>query len=80
MEKEVLKQLLEKEIDDCEQYLAAGLGPDQMILDGFVIDENTFEDIRELTDEERTCFYTIRINKMKINLIEKDTFYDKMIR
>ena len=67
----VSKQLLENEIDECEQYLSERLGPDQMILDGWVIDENTFEDIRELTEEERECFYLIRINKMKLRRLEE---------
>ena len=72
MSKEVLKQLLKNEIDDCEKYLADRLGPDQMILDDYVIDENTFYNIRKLTDEERKCFYTIRINKMKIRRIDAE--------
>ena len=53
MRKDILKQLLENDIEKCEEYLAARLGPDQMILDGFVVDENTFEDIRELKEDER---------------------------
>lgn len=72
MNPEVLKQLLQSEIKVCEEYLAERLGPDQMILDGFVVDENTFEDIRELTEEERKCFYTIRINKMRLRKIEEE--------
>lgn len=72
MRKDVLKQLLENEIEKCEEYLAARLGPDQLILDGFIIDENTFDYVRELTEDERKCFYTIRINKMRIRMIEEE--------
>jgi len=72
MNPEVLKQLLQNEIKVCEEYLAARLGPDQMILDGFVVDENTFEDIREITEDERKCFYTIRINEMRLRMIEEE--------
>ena len=70
MKKEVLEQLLQNEINDCEKYLAERLGPDQMILDDWVIDENTFEDIRELTEEERKCFYLIRINRVKLRRLD----------
>ena len=70
MKKEVLEQLLQNEINDCEKYLAERLGPDQMILDDWVIDENTFEDIRELTEEERKYFYLIRINRMKLRRLD----------
>jgi hypothetical protein len=72
MRKDILKQLLENDIEKCEEYLAARLGPDQMILDGFVVDGNTFEDIRELTEDERKCFYTIRINEMRLRMIEEE--------
>ena len=72
MRKDILKQLLENEIEKCEEYLAARLGPDQLILDGFIIDENTFDCVRELTEDERKCFYTIRINKMRIRMIEEE--------
>ena len=72
MNPEVLKQLLQSEIKVCEEYLVARLGPDQMILDGFVVDENTFEDIRELTEDERKCFYTIRINEMRLRMLEEE--------
>lgn len=72
MRKDILKQLLENDIEKCEEYLAARLGPDQMILDGFVVDENTFEDIRELTEDERKCFYTIRINEMRLRMLEEE--------
>lgn len=66
-----LKQLLEKEINDCEQLLTERIKDDQLILDGFVVDSNTFEDIREATEEELKCFYLIRINKMKLRMLEE---------
>ena len=66
-----LKQLLENEINVCEQLLSERMEQNQIILDGFVVDDNTFEDIRKATDEEISWFYTIRINKLKIRLLEE---------
>lgn len=71
MNSNVLKQLLENEINDCEQLLSKRLDQNQMILDGFVIDKVTFEDIREATAEELKCFYLIRRNKMKLRLLKE---------
>lgn len=71
MNNNVPKQLLENEINDCEQVLSKRLNQNQMILDGFVIDNVTFEDIREATEEELKCFYLIRINKMKLRLLKE---------
>lgn len=67
----ILKQLLKDEISVCEQLLIERMEQNQMILDGFVVDDITFEDIRKATDEELSWFYTIRINKMRLRLLEE---------
>lgn len=71
MNNDTLKQLLENEINVCEQLLIERMEQNQIILDGFVVDNNTFEDIRKATDEELSWFYIIRINKMRLRLLEE---------
>lgn len=71
MNNNTLKQLLKDEISVCEQLLIERMEQNQMILDGFVVDDTTFEDIRKATDEELSWFYTIRINKLKLRLLEE---------
>ena len=59
-------EMLKKEIEICKDVLNASLKPSEMILDGNVVDKETLDFIREATEFELDCFYTIRINEMKI--------------
>ena len=63
-------ELLNKEIEFCKNILSAKLKPTEMILDREVVDKDTLEFIREATEFELDCFYTIRINEMKIRRME----------
>ncbi len=72
MNKDVLKQLLENDIKVSKEVLENNLKENEMILDGMVIDADTFEDIREATQNELNCFYTIRINEMRLRLLENE--------
>ena len=72
MKKEILKQLLENDIKVSEEVLAANLKPNEMILDGYVIDLETFENVREATENELKCFYTIRINEMRLRMLDEE--------
>lgn len=71
MSKGILKQLLENDIKVAKEVLENNLKENEMILDGMVIDVDTFEDIREATENELRCFYAIRINEMRLRMLEE---------
>lgn len=66
-----MKEKLIKEIEFCKKILDSKLVCTEMILDGYVVNRKTFETIREADELELECFYTIRINEMKLRLLDK---------
>ena len=71
MREDILRQLLENDIKVSEEVLATNLKPNEMILDGYVVDSETLENIREATENELNCFYAIRINEMRLRMLEE---------
>jgi hypothetical protein len=66
-----MKEKLIKEIEFCKKILDSKLVCTEMILDGYVVNRKTFETIREADELELECFYTIRINEMKLRLLDE---------
>lgn len=66
-----MKEKLIKEIEFCKKILESKLVCTEMILDGYVVNRKTFETIREADELELECFYTIRINEMKLRLLDE---------
>lgn len=66
-----MKEKLIKEIEFCKKILESKLVCTEMILDGYVVNKKTFETIREADELELECFYTIRINEMKLRLLDE---------
>ena len=66
-----MKEKLIKEIEFCKKILESKLVCTEMILDGHVVNKKTFETIRKADELELECFYTIRINEMKLRLLDE---------
>lgn len=66
-----MREKLIKEIEFCKKILDSKLVCTEMILDGYVVNRKTFETIREADELELECFYTIRINEMKLRLLDE---------
>lgn len=66
-----MKEKLIKEIEFCKKILESKLVCTEMILDGYVVNRKTFETIRKADELELECFYTIRINEMKLRLLDE---------
>jgi hypothetical protein len=66
-----MKEKLIKEIEFCKKILDSKLVCTEMILDGYVVNRKTFETIRKADELELECFYTIRINEMKLRLLDE---------
>lgn len=66
-----MKDRLIKEIEFCEKILESKLVCTEMILDDEIVDTRTFETIRKADELELECFYTIRINEMKLRLLDE---------
>lgn len=66
-----MKEKLIKEIEFCKKILESKLVCTEMILDGCVVNKKTFETIRKADELELECFYTIRINEMKLRLLDE---------